>query len=198
MLAELRREHGALIPADVRVPEWLQERLLESFTEYTRAMFTVDTTQTSEQDLDPSVIRAIHGEAEQAIERRHNDILLGFHRQFPEWARRTLKHIQETVTYPKAATKKMLASQFYIKYKSSYRDEKAAEKAITNTWNLARYRALLIGEKSMPLMRLLDGRKYSGNLRQIMKELRPDLDKTNIDEWERRVLKSVVLDYDSG
>jgi hypothetical protein len=192
-----RSRDDGLIPSSARVPDWLQERLLQSFTEYTRAIFAVDTTQTSEQDLDPSVIKAIHGEAEKAIERRHRDILLGFHRQFPEWARRTLKHVQETVPYPKAAKKKALSSQFAIKYKSSYRDEKAAEKAITNTWNLARHRALLIGEKSMPLMRLLDGRKYSGSLRQIMKELRPDLSKTKIDEWERTILAASVTEEGS-
>ena len=99
------------------MPDWLQDKLLESFTEYTRAMFAVDTTETSEQDLDPSVIKAIHDEAEKAIERRHRDILLGFHRQFPESARRTLKHIQETVPYPKVANKKALATQLVSKYK---------------------------------------------------------------------------------
>ena len=189
-----RSRDGGLIPSSARVPDWLQERLLESFTEYTRAMFAVDTTQTSEQDLDPSIIRAIHGEAEKAIERRHRDILVGFHRQFPESARRTLKHIQETVPYPKVANKKALASQLVTKYKSSYKDQKSAEKAITNTWNLARYRALLIGERSMPLMRLLDGKNYSGNLREIMKALRQDLSKTKIDEWERTVLTASVTE----
>ena len=113
---------------------------------------------------------------------------------FPESARRTLKHIQETVPYPKVANKKALASQFATKYKSSYKDVKAAEKAITNTWNLARYRALLIGERSMPLMRLIDGKKYSGNLKEIMRVLRPDLSKTRIDEWERTILAASVTE----
>lgn len=199
ILADLqkREPYDGLIPSTARVPEWLQKKLIESFTDYTRANFTVTTTQVGQEHLDPMVRDVIHLEAEKAIEKRHRDILVGFHKQFPEWARKTLKHIQETVPYPAKASKPALARKLAARYRD-YADEGSAKKAIAKVWDLAKQRALLIGDKRMPLIRLLDGQRYSGNLREILRTLRPDLNSEDIKAWEARILSAVNRDDESA
>jgi hypothetical protein len=189
-LKKIERQDG-LIPSTARVPEWLQAKLLESFTEHTRAKFSVSTTGTSQEHLDPIVRDVIHGEAKRAIEKRHRDILVGFHKQFPLWARRTLKHIQETVPYPDKLAKGPLARKLAARYRD-YADETSAKKAITKVWALAKERALVIDGKPMTLIKMLEGQRYSGNLREILRTLRLDLTKDEIRELEARILQAVT------
>lgn len=199
ILADLqkREPNDGLIPRTARVPDWLQRKLIESFTDYTRANFTVNTTQVGQEHLDPMVREVIHLEAEKAIEKRHRDILVGFHKQFPGWARRTLKHIQETVPYPAKASKPALARKLAARYRD-YADEGSAKKAIAKVWDLAKQRALLIGDKRMPLVRLLDGQRYTGNLREILRVLRPDLNNEAVQAWETQILRAVSRDEESA
>ncbi len=187
-----------LIPTNARVPQVLRQRLIDSFTDRTRANFTVSTSDITHQYLNPAVRDVIHDEAEKAIKRRHRDVLLGFYRQFPEGARRTLKHIQELVPYPKELTKQALISKLVTKRRELYPNERVAERALINAWNMAKNRSLLINGRSMSLMKLLDRKKYSGYLREILKELRPDLEKHEILAWEKELLRSVVSQEDSS
>lgn len=187
-----KEERGGLIPSTARVPDTLEKELIESFTEYTRAKFSVRTIESDGQDLDPQVRAAIHSEAQDAIERRHEDILIGFHHQFPKAHRRTLKHIQEIVPYPAEATKNALARKLHALHPATYASERDAVKAITKVWKLAEKRSLLINDKPMSLMRLRGRKWYSGNLREILRHLRPDKSADEIKEWERQLLNAII------
>src|SRR5712692_5238901 len=55
VLRDLRRARISLIPTDARVPEWLNQELVESFTECTRASFIVDNVGGTQEHLDPKV-----------------------------------------------------------------------------------------------------------------------------------------------
>lgn len=199
MLYDLRNGEPSesLIPTNARVPEYLRKELIDSFTQHTRANFTVSTTDPTKQHLDPNIRDVIHAEAEKAIKRRHRDVLVGFYRQFPEGARRTLKHIQELVPYPTELPKQALIRKLVAKYRNTYADDKRAEKALTNAWNLAKHRALLINDRPMSLIRLLKKKNYTGNLREILKALRPDLNKAQILTWEKELLRAVVSQEDA-
>jgi hypothetical protein len=194
-LKKIERQDG-LIPSTARVPEWLQEKLLESFTEHTRAKFSLKTTESTQEYLDASVREVIHDEAERAIEKRHRDILVGFHKQFPLAARRTMKHIQETVPYPDKLRKGPLSRKMASRYRD-YADEASAKKAIAKVWTLAKERALVIDGKPMHLIKMLDGQRYSGNLREILAGLRPDLSRDEIKVWEAKVLRAVTHEEES-
>ncbi len=185
--SDLKRTEFSLIPDDARVPTWLPARLLNSFTEKIHPSFTIDHMGATKDDLDPKLKPIIKEVAEFAIERRHQDILVGFHQQFPEAIRRTLRHIQETVPYPSKATKKALALKLHNQYPSNYGTEKSAARAITKAWDLSRKRTLSIDGKPVALMRLNKGH-YSGNLRYILTKLRPEWDKSHLEQWERRIL----------
>lgn len=198
VLADLRNkeERDGLIPSTARVPEGLERELIESFTEYIRAMFSVKMTGDAVQYFAPKVLGAVHQEALDAIERRHGDILVGFHQQFPRTARRTLKHIQELVSYPDSATKGGLARKLYVQYPGTYATEKDAAKAITNVWKIAERRSLLINGQPMPLMKLIRRKTYTGTLREILKHLRPDKSPDETKAWERKILEAVAPEDD--
>ena len=192
-----KKNRDGLIPSTARVPDWLEKKLIESFTEYTRAVFSVRTTGANPQLLDPNVREIINQEAYKALERRHQDIILGFYNQFPESTRLTLKHIQQVVPYPLNAIKANLVDKLRELYPHIYPTEQKATKAITNTWELAKERALLINDQPMRLMRLIKHRRYTGNLREILKRLRPDLSQEEIQAWEQKIFVAVVREDDS-
>jgi len=137
------------------------------------------------------VREVIDREAARALERRHRDIVIGFYKQFPESARETLKHIQELVPYPLSATKAALARKLHERYQQDYPTPKAADKAITIAWALSRERALMINGTPMTLMTLRRQKMYSGNLRPILKQLRPDRSSHEIETVEKRILSKI-------
>jgi hypothetical protein len=193
----MKKDADGLIPSTARVPEWLEQRLIDSFINFTRANFMVGSADATRNYLDPNVREVIDREAVRAIEKRHRDIVAGFYKQFPESARETLRHVQELVPYPASATKNNLARKLWERYPATYESEEKAKNAIKNVWTAARDRALMVGGEAMPLMKLTNKRLYTGNLREILKRLRPDMSKSELVAWERKVLTSVVPDNNS-
>ena len=163
----------------------------ESFLDNLHVTFTRQTSE--QQSLDDNVRDFFKHEVQRAIYRRHQDIVSGYLQQFPRPIRRTLRHIQELVPYPKKANKKSLAAKLSATYRDVYRDEKDAAKAITQAWDSSKQRTLVVDGRPMSIMRFSNG-SYSGNLNQILAVLRPDLTKKVITDWMRVLQKKRELD----
>lgn len=184
-------EPGGLVRFPARVPQSLPERLIEDFNWSVMPTFAETVWRYDPSTVDPDLQQFVRSAADYALIKRHRDILTGLYSMFPEHARETLVDIQEVVPYPKSATKAALARRLHARHRARYRTEKAAAKAIVGAWRLSSARSLLIDGKRMTLMTLHREKRYSGNLQPILKRLRPDFMKDEIQRWEKMVLNVV-------
>ena len=110
----------------------------------------------------------------------------------PEQMLQVILHIQRLMPYPKQATRKSLASKLHKYYPDYYRDQKSAERFVAQAWEAAKRQGVVINDREMLLIHRNKSR-YSGNLRYILLQLRPQLDKQRIIEWEQLLCRGENL-----
>lgn len=111
-------------------------------------------------------------------------VVAGIFDSLPEQTRKVVLHIQLLVPYPKDATKSGLARKLYKLYPDHYKDERKAEKVVAQVWDAVKHQGISLNGRVLPLIRR-DGSRYSGNLRYIVRQFHPGLEKQQIIEWER-------------
>lgn len=95
------------------------------------------------------------------------------------------------VPYPRKATKSGLARKLHRSYPDQYQDERRTEKIVARTWGVIKQHGGSVNGKVTPLIRR-EGSRYSGNLRYIVRQLRPGFDKRQVIEWERGFLSGML------
>ena len=164
------------------------ERVWEHYLESARGKFKLNGIDASAGSLDSRSKNFILEAAKTAVKERHDGLLEALQVQYSNDSWDTIQRLHRLDPPIKEVAKKEIVKRLYDSAPATFGNLQAAEAIFESAWKASQKRKLFFnGKEHAALVRPKHG-FYSTNIKEIMRNLRPDFSEDQIQEWLVRFL----------